>query len=260
MKLQKIIFIFWVSSLIANSQDIFNVIPFKSCSYKYDFIPFWITNPLNLKSKGTLEASFSVSPSKFLLKELNSVGCYVNFSLPYGFNSALSLDYLGGNKFSYSNFRLAFQKVLFNRFNFATTFGSDLISVEAFGILSKLNWNIFFEYLIFDMLQISFVYKNLFGINDFKNQSASLGFQYNFENICTFGSGISVFLNTYTSYKFYITFTPIDRLLLDVDIQTNPQAITFSIGSVFDDFSLSFFLQYNNLLMLSQTICITLMF
>lgn len=260
MKAKSIIFFFLFSSFLANSQLFYNVIPFKTCSNSFVVLPFWINNPLNLRFVDRLEASFCVTPSKFLLKELNSAGCNVAFPLPLDFNTGISIDYLGANKFSYSNFKFSLQKTLFNKFNFATSLGSNLLSVESFGIVSNLNWNVFLEYFAFDNFQISFAYKNLFGLNNLQNQFASIGTQYDFESICLLGSSVNISLNEFTSYNFYITFKAIEKIIFDIDVQTNPQAITFSIGGIFDDFILSLFVQYNNFLMFSQTLCITIMF
>lgn len=241
-------------SINLRAQNVFFAIPFRATSCENACLPFWFNNPMNLQYLDDFKATFLVSPSKFLMPELNSTGCFLGFSLPLGVKSGTSIEYLGSGKFSYSNFKFALQRSSSQNFNFAVSINSSLISIESFGSKLKFSINTFVEYCPIKIVSIAFAYKNVLRLNDFDNQIAILGLKSNYFKGYTFGFETQIIVKHYTSYDFFIGFEPFENTFVDVNVQTNPQAITLGVGYQFTDFVLSMFLQYNNYLLLSQTI------
>ncbi|ROL58189.1 hypothetical protein D9V84_00190 [Bacteroidetes/Chlorobi group bacterium Naka2016] len=258
----KIIIVFFLAIITLHSQEpnVFFSIPDRATSSSRDFFPLWFTNPLNLKHSKQLKASFLVSPSKYLLPELNSLGSNFSFPLADGLNCGLFLEYLGSKKFSYSNFKVAFQKNIFQQFNIATRISTKMLSIDNFGKKAKFSWDAFLEYVAFQNLTLSFSYKNLLSINDFENQIATFGVQSEILNGYSVGAEVRYFLKMYTSYNFFIYFEPFENIYFDFDVKTNPQVVTFGFGYKLSDIVVSLFLQYHSYLLFSNTIGVVLKF
>ncbi len=256
----KFVLTFIATVVITFAQDTYSVVPIRVCSDKFSFLPFDILNPLNLKYKTSTRASFYITPSKFLISELHSYGCYVDFDLPFTTRGSFLMEGIKARKFSYSNFKFSIQTDFFDKFNFATSIAGNLLSISGLGQKFFTRGDFFVEYQPSDNLIVSFAYKNPFNIDSHSQQSTAFGFQYTFWNLLTVGYTTNINLGLYASNNFYFTFSPFERISCDIDIQTIPQAITLSVGYEFNDFNLSLFLQYNNKLLLSQTICLTITF
>ncbi|MFN3307388.1 MAG: hypothetical protein ACK42Z_09430, partial [Candidatus Kapaibacteriota bacterium] len=242
------------------AQDSYSVVPFRVCSDKFSFLPFNLHNPLNLKYKKSTKASFFLTPSKFLIPELHSFGSYVDFNLPLTANGSLLVEGINAKKFSQLNFKFSIQADFFDKFNFATSIGGNLLSISGLGQQFSTRGAFFLEYQPSDNLIISFAFRNTLNPNPQVQKYITFGFQYTFWKMFTAGYSTNVNLGFHTSYDFYFTFSPFEKISCDIDIQTLPQVITFSVGYDFNDFNLSLFLQYNNKLFLSQTICLTINF
>lgn len=254
------ILILWFYSLFLFSQVPFSVIPSRICSDNVFSVPFCLGNPLNLRNISGFNGTFFVTPSKFLISELNSIGSAVFFSLPSELHCQLILEYLGSKKFSYSSFNIDLQREFWEKFNFASSFSLNMFTVESFGKKLKLNWAVYFEYLYTNDFAIAFSFKNIFNSDFSPFQLASIGIKHSFSKSLTFGFISNIYLNKFVTYNLFATFLPFESLFCDVNVQTNPQSFTIGFGCYFDDIILSIFLQYNNLLSLSQTLCISLKF
>lgn len=147
---------------------------------------------------------------------------------------------------------------LFDKFNFATSLGGDLFSISRLGKKFSTNSDFFLEYQPYEKLIVSFAYKIPFSSDFQLHKTAVFGIQYAFWEMMTVGYSTHIYLGLLTSQNFYFTFSPVEKIALDIDIRTIPQTITLSFGYNFSDFNLSLFLQYNNKLIISQTICLTI--
>ncbi|MGB9851643.1 MAG: hypothetical protein ACPLPX_02115 [Candidatus Kapaibacteriota bacterium] len=255
-----ILFVFLLLPISIISQDVFFAIPERASTSPYNCFPFGFNNPLNLKHTESFDATFLLSPSKFLIPELNSVASNLNFTLSDGSNIGVNVAFLGTKKFQYGNFKLSAQKILLQNFNIATSLNINMLSIETYGHKMNLSWDTFVEYLAFSNLTFSFAYKNLLGLNNFINSIANVGLQTNWFKDYTIGAEAKIVFKQYTSYIFYVTFQPFENLYLDFNIQTRPPTLTSGVAYQFNDFAISLFLEYNNYLMFTQTLALIVKF
>jgi len=245
--------IFSVSFLF--SQFYSGSIPEKTYSDPFDILPFWVSNPLNLKNFDKINLTGIVSPSRFLVKDLNSVGTCVGFPLPLNFKSSLSLTYIGSPKFFYSQAGLSLQKEFFDKFNFASSFYANFFTITSFGYKTYPNINIYLEYLPVSILRFSFKYKNLFEFNQLENSITGFGCLLELKDICALGLDCNIILSHYTSYSFNVEFVPFENFCFDAVISTLPQTMSFSLGYKVGNFIFSYHFHYHYYLGPSQAFC-----
>jgi len=239
------------------SQSQYFSIPEKNCSDAFGILPSWVTNPLNLKNIDKITFIGLISPSRYFVKELNSVGTGVILPMPLGIKSSLNIAYLGSKKFYYSQANFNFQRDVFEKFNFALSFGGNFFTIPSFGYKFHPNIDAFIEYFPYEFLSTSFKYKNLFGLNPLENNIAGFGCLFKFENFCALGFDCNIAFSLYTSYSFNLELLPYENLCLNFVVSTLPQTLNLSLGYKFDGFSFSLHFIYHNYLGLSQTIGFT---
>lgn len=247
--------IFWLLSVNSIfSQYKFYALPERNSSDKFGILPYWLSNPLNLKDKDELCLTATATPSRFLVKDLNSLSTQI--ALPVGnyFNSAFQIGYLGSNNFSYSSFGIDVQRTFFDNFNLAGTLKGNMFTIPTVGSRIYSDLNLFLEYFAFDEFWISFKFENLFNINPLSNCIAGVGTLLELTNFFTFEMDVNVFLKQFTSFTFISDFMPLENFCLNVSVTTIPQIVYISTGYRFHHYFLSFHFQYNNNLGVLQTL------
>ncbi len=245
---------FWLLSFNSIfSQYQFYALPDKNSSDEFGILPYWISNPLSLKGKDTICFTATATPSRFLVKDLNSVSTQLVLPVGKYFNSAFQLGYLGTDKFSYSSFRIDIQKSFFNKFNLAGSFMANMFTIPTFSFRLYPDLNLFLEYFAFDEFNVSFCFKNLFNLNPLSNNIAGFGTLIKLTNFFAFGLDVNVFLKQFTSLTFNSDFIPFENFCFSVSATTIPPVVHISAGYRLHHYFLSFHFQYHNYLGVLQT-------
>ncbi len=240
------------------SQDGFSYSsPVENCSNQLMYEFRWQSNPLNLKSIEGWNVSLTFSPSRFLIKELNSVSFGVATDTFSFLNVGLGVNYLGSKLFSESSLFFSLQKRLFNWFSFATRFKTQILKVEDFGTKTHFNSDVFIQYEGFNNFSIAFNLINLFGTPDVSGEYKTTGLGFRFNPTINISSGFDVnfIVGYFTSYSVNFCVKVGEYINVEAIFRTLPQLFNFSTSVVLSQ-HLTIFLsvEYNNYLALSQTL------
>lgn len=220
----------------------------------------WIGNPLNLYfTKDTNQILIAVTPSKFLLPDLNVYTlafCKKEF-LPINVSSVL--NFIHSKIFSNFFINLSINKHLFDNYNLAFRISSEITSVTGFKPVSNFFADIFFEYLFNEVFLVGCNFQNLMSHNFPKK--IGFGVSYLISNDFLCGLDMNIHLKQFTSYKFVASMRLIENLLSELMYSTNPPIVNLSNElEISDLLKLILSTEYNTKLGISQTIAIQLCF
>lgn len=256
-----ILIIFWLLSVNSIfSQYKFYALPERTSSDKFGILPYWLSNPLNLKYKDEICFTATATPSRFLVKDLNSVSTQLVFPVGKYLTSSFQLGYFGSDKFSYTSFGIDVQKTFLDNFNLAGTFKANMFTIPTVGSRLYSDLNLFLEYFAFEEFWVSFKFENLFNINPFSNSIAGVGTLLYLTDFFAFGLDVNVFLKQFTSFTFISDFIPFENFCFNVSATTVPQIVYISAGYRFHHNFLSFHFQYNINLGVLQTLSFSYVF
>lgn len=220
----------------------------------------WIENPLNLVNL-TNELNFilAITPSKFLLPDLNASTFAFATNKLLSLNSSIVLHYIHSNVFANYFINLSLNKVFWDNYNLAMRLSSEIINVKGFNSFKTFSIDFFLEYLIGNFIKIGCKFGNLLS----KTQKQIFGFGASYliskEFLC--GIDINIFLKQFLVYKFFTNIKVSNSLDTELMYSTNPSIVSLSIGLELSELlDLVLALQYNTKLGITQTFGIKLCF
>ncbi|MCX7879198.1 MAG: hypothetical protein N2517_00870 [Ignavibacteria bacterium] len=240
-----------IGSLICS--EVFTAFPEFICSNRGLKFPLWRSNPQTLQNLDGATLGIYVTPSKFLMKELNSAGVSFAFILPMKFYGAVGLNYLGSEIFSISSFNASIQREIFDNFSGASSFSLNMFQVRDFGFRLSGEINLWAQYFAYEPLVIGFKYQNMFTLMREKNSIVGLGIQYDIIPSFVLGMDINQNLGKFTTLSLYCLFELMNDLTITVHTNTLPPEITLGFLLNINEYQFLLFLNYNNNLQLTQT-------